>query len=157
MLTSALVCATVPTADIERAKRFYAEALGLGEAPIAAHGGVLYAAGRGTMLHVYERPSVAPTQSTVVTFLVPDLEPVMAGLRARGVEFEEYDMPGLKTHHGVYSEPSGSRVSWFKTPMETFSASSSMAICRVCHRHEQTTSLTITDWSAGGRQVPTAP
>jgi len=96
-----------------------------------AHGGVLYAAGRVTMLHVYERPSVAPTQSTVITFLVPDLEPVMAGLRARGIEFEEYDMLGLKTHDGVQRAERVQGLVVQRPRRKHPQASSSMAICGV--------------------------
>lgn len=116
MLTKALVLATVPTTDLERAKRFYGETLGLSDAALDAHGdGVFYRAGDGTMLHVYERPS-EPSENTAVTFLVQDLEAVMADLRSRGVAFEEYDMPELKTENGVYSEPNGFKVSWLKDP-----------------------------------------
>jgi hypothetical protein len=69
------------------------------------------------MLHVYERPSsTAAAEHTVAIFLVKDLEGVMSDLRGRGVSFEEYDMPGLKTVNGVYSDESGFKGSWVKDP-----------------------------------------
>jgi hypothetical protein len=51
-----------------------------------------------------------------VVFLVEDLEEEMSELRNRGVSFEEYDLPNLKTQNGVYSDSSGFRGSWVKDP-----------------------------------------
>ena len=56
MLANALVCATLPTTDLDRAKRFYGDMLGLPEADFGVEGGVFYTAGAGTMFRVYERP-----------------------------------------------------------------------------------------------------
>lgn len=116
MLTNALVCATVPTTDLQRARRFYGETLGLEETrPPEGEHGVYYRAGRGTMLTVYERPGAA-AEHTVATFVVDNLKEVMTALRGRGVAFEEYDSPGLKTENGVYSEPNGFEVAWVRDP-----------------------------------------
>ncbi len=116
MLANALVCATLPTTDLERAKRFYGETLGLPEANFGAGGGVFYTAGRGTMFCVYERPP-STADHTVAAFLVEDLDAQMSELRTRGVKFEEYDLPGLKTENGIYSDPnSGFKGSWIKDP-----------------------------------------
>ena len=116
MLANALVCATLPTTDLERAKRFYGETLGLPEADLGVEGGVFYTAGAGTMFRVYERPP-STAGHTVAVFLVEDLEQEMSELRNRGVSFEEYDLPGLKTVSGIYSdEQSGFRGSWLKDP-----------------------------------------
>jgi catechol 2,3-dioxygenase-like lactoylglutathione lyase family enzyme len=116
MLANALVCATLPTTDLERAKRFYGETLGLPEAGLGVEGGVFYRAGEGTMFRVYERPP-STAEHTVAVFLVVDLEAEMSELRSRGVMFEEYDLPGLKTENGVYTdEQSGFKGSWVKDP-----------------------------------------
>lgn len=116
MLANALVCATLPTTDLERAKRFYGESLGLPEAGFGVEGGVFYTAGAGTMFRVYERPP-SRAEHTVAVFLVEDLEQEMSELRGRGVSFEEYDLPGLKTENGIYSdEQSGFKGSWVKDP-----------------------------------------
>jgi catechol-2,3-dioxygenase len=56
MLANVPVCATLPTSDLDRATRFYVEALGLAEGPISVEGGVFLIAGGGTMLRIYERP-----------------------------------------------------------------------------------------------------
>lgn len=116
MLSSALICATLPTTDLERAKRFYGETLGLEEAGFGVEGGVFYRGGKGTMFRVYERPP-STAEHTVAVFLVEDLEEEMAVLRDRGVSFEEYDLPGLKTENGVHTdEKSGFKGSWIKDP-----------------------------------------
>lgn len=113
MLANALVCATLPTTDLERAKRFYGETLALPEADFGVEGGVFYRAGAATMFRVYERPP-STAEHTVAVFLVDDLEQETSGLRDRGVSFEEYDLPGLRTENGV--EQSGFKGSWVKDP-----------------------------------------
>jgi catechol 2,3-dioxygenase-like lactoylglutathione lyase family enzyme len=116
MLANALVCATLPTTDLERAKRFYGKTLGLPEAGFRVEGGVFYEAGGGTMFGVYERPP-STAEHTVAVFLVEDLEGEMSELRSRGVRFEEYDLPGLRTENGIYTDQqSGFKGSWLKDP-----------------------------------------
>ena len=89
--------------------------LGLPEADFGVDGGVFYTAGAGTMFRAYERPP-STAEHTVVVFLV-ELEQEMAELRDRGVSFEGYDLPGLKTENGIYSdEQSGFKGSWVKDP-----------------------------------------
>ena len=118
MLANVPVCATLPTTDLERARRFYGQALGLAEGPVNVGGGVFFTAGAGTILRIYERPpGYAPAEYTVVGFLVEDLEAEMSELRRRGVAFEEYDLPHLKTVNGVSSdERRGAKGSWVKDP-----------------------------------------
>jgi catechol 2,3-dioxygenase-like lactoylglutathione lyase family enzyme len=113
LLTNALICANVPTTDLQRAKRFYEETLGLKAAISDEERGVYFQAGEGTMLNLYERQH-ATAEHAVATFLVENIEEVMSDLRSRGISFEEYDMPDLKTENGVYSDQSGFKASWFK-------------------------------------------
>lgn len=116
MLANAPVFPTLPATDLERAKRFYGETLGLSEANFGVEGGVFYRAGAGTMLRVYERPR-STAEHTVAVFLVEDLAEEMSQLRARGASFEEYDLPDLKTEEGVYEDRrSGFRGCWIKDP-----------------------------------------
>ena len=70
------------------------------------------------MLRIYERPpGYTPAEYTVVGFLVEDLEEEMSELRHRGVTFEEYDLPHLKTENGVYiDEQRGARGAWIRDP-----------------------------------------
>jgi catechol 2,3-dioxygenase-like lactoylglutathione lyase family enzyme len=115
LLTNALICATVATKNLRRAKRFYEETLGLKAAISDERRGVYFLAGAGTMLNLYEREHSTP-ESSVATFLVENLDEVMSNLRNRGIAFEEYDMPDLKTKGGVYSDETGFKVAWFKDP-----------------------------------------
>ena len=118
MLANVPVCATLPTSDLDRARRFYGEALGLAEGPTSVAGGVFFTAGAGTILRVYERPpGYTPAEYTVVGFLVEDLEEEMSELRRRGVAFEEYDLPHLKTQNGVYTDQKRrAKGAWIKDP-----------------------------------------
>ncbi len=125
MLENALVCATLPTTDLERAKRFYGEQLELPESDFGVEGGVFYTGGRGTMFRVYERPpDHTAAEHTVAVFLVDDLEDEMSKLRDRGVSFEEYDLPQLKTENGIYRDRrAGSSAPGSRTLTATSSAS----------------------------------
>lgn len=98
-LSTAPAYPVLPAEDLERARRFYAETLGL---PIEdmGDGQFIATAGSGTRILVYARPRTT-AEHTVVTFVVDDLHAVMADLAGRGVVFEEYDLPGLKTVDGV--------------------------------------------------------
>ncbi len=112
MLQEGQVFASIPAADFARAKAWYEEKLGLTpgrEMP----GGALYECGDGTVFLLYETSFAGTGKQTVAGFRVSDLDKEMAELRSRGVEFEEYDMPGLKTVNGV-AEMDGMRSAWFK-------------------------------------------
>src|SRR5437870_5011533 len=102
MLSNAPITPSLPAVDIERAKKFYMEKLGLKEAPkeAAEEDAVLFQCGKGTMLYIYQRPP-SPAAHTLASFEVEDLEAEMKELKDKGVVFEEYDMPGLKTENGV--------------------------------------------------------
>src|SRR5260221_14068678 len=100
MLSKARAAAALPAADLGRAKKFYGEGLGLSvkeENP----DGVEYSCGGGTSVFVYPSSYAGTNQATAVGFFVDDLDAAMKGLAGRGVTFEEYDLPGLKTVKGV--------------------------------------------------------
>jgi predicted enzyme related to lactoylglutathione lyase len=111
MLTNAPVTPTLPASDIERAKKFYNETLGL-EVDREGPEGVFFKTGSGSIL-VYPSGSAGTNQATAAGFTVTDLDAEMTELRAKGVEFEEYDFPGLKTVNGV-ADFGGMRGAWFK-------------------------------------------
>lgn len=115
MLEHARICADVPTSDLRRARGFYEGTLGLTVARAGDERGVYFKASGGTMLNLYVREHSA-VEYTVATFLVDDIERAMSQLRSRGVVFEEYDEPDLKTEHGVFSDDTGFKASWFKDP-----------------------------------------
>ncbi|MEA2623614.1 MAG: hypothetical protein QOH61_2524 [Chloroflexota bacterium] len=116
MLDGAKAVATVATDDIETARRFYSETLGLPQMPTGDDGGLGFVLADGSGVMVYERPNHRPPENTSIHFVVPDVRSTVAGLRSRGVEFEEYDMPGIKTEDGIATDPNGGAMAWFKDP-----------------------------------------
>lgn len=114
MLSSARINATVAVKDLERAKEFYTKTLGL-ELILDEPQGVEFQCGAGTVLSVYPSSFAGTAQSTVAQWFVDDVEKEIEDLRGRGVTFEDYDMPGLKTENGI-AELGQYRVAWFKDP-----------------------------------------
>jgi len=102
---------TLPASDFDRAKQFYGETLGL-EVDEDTPAGVMYKAGPGWVF-VYPSQYAGTNQATAATLLVDDLVSAVAELRERGVVFEEYDFPGLKTVDGI-AELEGEKSAWFK-------------------------------------------
>jgi catechol 2,3-dioxygenase-like lactoylglutathione lyase family enzyme len=116
MLADARVEATVPVEELGRARRFYEDVLGLRPAGEISPGvDVIYASGAGTSLLLYERarPPVPGPDPTVAHFVVDDVAAAVRELRGRGVAFEEYDLPELKTVDGV-ATVGDHRFAWFR-------------------------------------------
>jgi predicted enzyme related to lactoylglutathione lyase len=116
MLANSPIRPTIPVVDLDRAKRFYETTLGL--KPVSANndnntsGIAIFECGNGTRMELYQRgPSKA--DHTVATFEVSDIEEEVNALRGKGVIFEEYDMPGIKTQNGVATQGSV-KAAWFK-------------------------------------------
>lgn len=114
MLTNVPVRSTLPVVDLNRAKKFYEEKLGLkvvGEDP--SPGAVLQAGG-GTQLYIYQR-AATKADHTAASFSVKDVEAEVKELMAKGVVFEEVSIPsmGVKTVDGVatFGEL---KAAWFK-------------------------------------------
>ena len=105
--------ATIPAKDIDSTRKFYEGVLGL-QIVQETPAGISYRTGDST-LSLYPTQFAGTAQHTLGGFVVKDLEAAMAELRERGVTFEEYDMPGLKTVNGI-AELEGERGSWFKDP-----------------------------------------
>jgi catechol 2,3-dioxygenase-like lactoylglutathione lyase family enzyme len=102
---------TIPCADLERAKKFYADKLGLTPKEERMDG-ILYVSG-GTQFLLYPTQFTG-AQHTLGGFDVKDIEKTMKELRGRGVTFEEYDFPGLKTENGIAKFGDSDRGAWFK-------------------------------------------
>ena len=111
---------TIAVSDLERAKKFYGETLGLKVKDERADG-VRYEAGGGSLVLVYPSQFAGTAQSTYMGFDVDDVEKAVGELRERGVVFEEYDMPGFKTEDGVATVGIWS-AAWFKDPDGTLLA-----------------------------------
>lgn len=100
----------LPAEDLSRARTFYHDTLGL-EVEDMPGGQFLVHAGGDSSVLVYET-SHTTAHNTAAVFLVDDLPATMSDLRAHGVCFEDYDMPGLKTVDGMAETPGGS-TAWF--------------------------------------------
>jgi predicted enzyme related to lactoylglutathione lyase len=112
MLANDPIYASLPAADLERAKRFYAEKLELtpeSELP----GGLLYRCGKDTRFAVFTSQGEASGTHTQAMWLVEDVESAVAALKARGVVFEEYDLPSLKTVNSI-ATAGPIKGAWFK-------------------------------------------
>jgi len=115
MLTDAPVAPILVATDIEQAKKFYSERVGLLALDMPVPGdGAVFESGRGTILYLYQRERGTKADHTVAGWLVEDLEKTMAELRERGITFKQYDMPGLKTDERGIAEGDGGRSAWFK-------------------------------------------
>jgi catechol 2,3-dioxygenase-like lactoylglutathione lyase family enzyme len=114
MLESGTMHATIAVTDLDRAKEFYGGTLGL-SAKEERSDGVVYESGGSWML-VYPSQFAGTNQATCMTFEVADVEAVVDELVGRGVTFEQYDFPGLKTDARGIAEIQGERGAWFKDP-----------------------------------------
>jgi len=113
MLSATMVVATLPVTDLERAKDFYMETLGLTflwENPAS----VRFRCGDASELSIFRRPPTA-TEHTLAHFEVTDLEAVVRDLEARGVVFIDFDEGPLKTT-GHIAQIGPARGAWFRDP-----------------------------------------
>jgi len=104
--------ATLPAQDLERAKAFYRDKLGLTPNQEDA-GGVIYRSAEGTGFGVFASSGKPSGTHTQLAIEVEDVEGAVRDLQAKGVKFEEYDSPGLKTVNGI-ADLGGNKVAWFK-------------------------------------------
>lgn len=112
MLTEFPIHATAAASDLERARAWYSERLGLTPERVD-QGGVWYRFAGDTWLYLYATPSAGTAQNTIAGWTVSGIEAVMAGLRARGVTFEDYDFGELKTANGL-ADFGMAKAAWFK-------------------------------------------
>lgn len=112
MLMDSPMYAYIPVSNLERARRFYEQKVGLKAAREIA-GGVAYEFANGTACFMYPTPNAGTSRASQAFWQVADVEKEVAELKARGVTFEEYDLPGLKTRNGI-ATAGGAKSAWFK-------------------------------------------
>ena len=111
MLSTAPLRAYIPVSNLQRARKFYEETLGLkpGE---QYGGGVIYRCGE-TEAFLYLTPNAGTSKASQAFWQVADVEAEVTELKARGVVFEEYDMPGIKMQNSI-ATGGGAKTAWFK-------------------------------------------
>ena len=113
MLSDFPIAAALPVSDVARARQFYEEVLGFQAAQVNEEMGEVEYSSGGVNFFIYATGSAGTNQATAAAWRVSGLDGVMADLGDKGVVFEEYDLPGLKTENGVMTAPNG-RAAWFK-------------------------------------------
>jgi catechol 2,3-dioxygenase-like lactoylglutathione lyase family enzyme len=112
-LSDAMIVTTIPVVDLDRARQFYGEALGL-RLLLESGPSLRFEAGKGTQLSVFRR---GPTKAdhTVCHFEVTGLEGLIQDLESRGVEFLDYDEGPLKTTNHI-AQLGPAKGAWFRDP-----------------------------------------
>jgi catechol 2,3-dioxygenase-like lactoylglutathione lyase family enzyme len=115
MLSKKDAFANVAVKDLERARKFYEGTLGLEKVDEEGDEVIAFKSGQSTLL-VYRSDHAGTNKATAVTWTVgPDVEREVRDLKAKGVKFEHYDMPGAK-HEGDVHVFGDMKVAWFKDP-----------------------------------------
>jgi catechol 2,3-dioxygenase-like lactoylglutathione lyase family enzyme len=100
--------------DIAKEKEFYAGTLGLDVSE--AHGLLTLRLGGGNNVIIYPKPNHVPATFTVLNFPVDDVDLAVDELKKRGVRFEQYNLPDLKTDEKGIMRGNGPTIAWFKDP-----------------------------------------
>ena len=112
MLQNSPMYAYIPVKDVSRARRFYEEKIGFkpGE---EIEGGVVYKFADHTAAFLYPTQNAGTSKASQAFWQVEDVEREVADLKKRGVKFEDYDEPNMKTVNGIMTAGS-SKAAWFK-------------------------------------------
>ncbi|HET6826414.1 MAG TPA: VOC family protein [Amnibacterium sp.] len=101
----------LPAADLQRFRGYYHDTLGLD--PSEEHDGMLVYGTGPAAFEVYETENVGTAKNTQMVWTTDDLDAEMTRMRAAGVVFEEFEIPGMQTHDGVV-ETAEWRSAWFR-------------------------------------------
>jgi catechol 2,3-dioxygenase-like lactoylglutathione lyase family enzyme len=112
MLQQSPLYSYLPATDVARARVFYEQKLGFRPSEEIA-GGVVYKFGNGTACFLYPTGNAGTNRASQAFWQVDDVEREVADLKKRGVTFEEYDQPGLRTVNGI-ATGDGAKTAWFK-------------------------------------------
>jgi predicted enzyme related to lactoylglutathione lyase len=114
MLNDSKVTANIPAGDITRARDFYADKLGLTPATEVPGEVLIYRTAGGTEFQVYRTEYAGQAGHTIAQWHVADIESEVRDLKAKGVSFEVYDMPGVTWDDEIASMEGMGRAAWFK-------------------------------------------
>ncbi len=112
MVRNAPIIPYIPVADVARARKFYEEKVGLKPKQEYA-GGVIYECGNGSWVFMYPSPGAGTSKASTAFWAVDDVVAEVAELKARGVTFEEYNIPGIKMENSI-ATGGGAKTAWFK-------------------------------------------
>ena len=112
MLMNSPIVPYIPVADMARARKFYEGKLGLKPREEYA-GGVIYECGNGSWVFMYPSAGAGTSKASTAFWAVDDVAAEVADLKAKGVVFEEYNMPGIKTVNSI-ATGGGAKTAWFK-------------------------------------------
>ena len=116
MLGERRLSAVLCSADLEQSQAFYERKVGLKLSAETIKNHLVFACGDGTTLLIYGRPAPNKADHTQVRFWTDDVEADVRELEARGVTFEDYDYPTLRTVNHVATTPGIGKSAWFKDP-----------------------------------------
>ena len=114
MLGDSAAIATIAVKDIQRAKKFYEDVVGLKPLDSQQPDVVNYKTGKNKIL-VYKSQFAGSNKATAATWELDDVESVVTKLKSKGVAFEHYDFPGMKLKGDVHVA-GGFKAAWFKDP-----------------------------------------
>jgi predicted enzyme related to lactoylglutathione lyase len=112
MLQNARMYAYIPARDLARARQFYETKLGF-KPTKETKGGVVYEFAGGTACFLYVTPHAGTSQASQAFWDVDDVDQLIEQLKAKGVKFEDYDMPGERSAAGAITA-GGAKAAWFK-------------------------------------------
>lgn len=117
MLSQHRVIAMVPTVDLDRARKFYVDILGLTVIEEQADEMLRFSFAEGTELTVFRTREAAGSGHTEAGWEVDDIDAVVAKLRGAGVGFDEWDLgDGMRTENGIIDLPGVGRGAFFRDP-----------------------------------------
>ncbi len=112
MLANKQLVPTLPAVDLQRARKFYEEKLGLGSPASSSEADVMYDLGQGSKLYLYQREQTK-ADHTALTFLVDNVEQEVKELKGKGIAFESFDFPGFEMVDNIATWEGG-KAAWFK-------------------------------------------
>jgi predicted enzyme related to lactoylglutathione lyase len=103
----------LPAADLSRAQKFYHEMLDMDPTMTLEEGAMLHYGSMDSGFDIYETANAGTAKNTQMAWMTDDLDDDMRRLRGKGVVFEDFEVPGVKTENGV-AEEEGMRSAWFR-------------------------------------------
>jgi catechol 2,3-dioxygenase-like lactoylglutathione lyase family enzyme len=104
----------IPVKDLDRARKFYEDKLGLKPKDEWDEGMTLKSG--DTLINVYRSEFAGTNKATSLTFDVDDIDKEVSELKEKGIFFESYDLPGLQRQGDLYVGEGGFKTTWFKDP-----------------------------------------